>query len=163
MDLEPGRIGFMSTQRREDRRQHTSCTECEGEFGLTSPAPVAFSASASATVGTAPENHPNDEDRSLGTPARVATNSLQSDCCNLYLVNSAWLITQDNRRSLPPPGAGSPSATGTLTTHRSSLPFIPCPPGFASLHPTLPQFPAGHSRWMERYDGKRDLHLQHAA
>jgi hypothetical protein len=27
----------------------------------------------------------------------------------------------------------------------------------------LPQFPAGRRRRAERYDGKRDLHLQHAA
>ena len=157
MDLKPGRIGFMNTQRRENRptpatktcrrgprdsRQY-SCTEREEDSGPANLATIAQHRRAYATFGTA--------------PYMLATNSLQSDHLNLQIVK------QNIRRSSPPPGAGILAAADALTTHRSSLPFIPFSSGFASFHPTLPQFPAGHGRWMERYDGKRDLYLQHAA
>ena len=158
MDLEPGRIGFMSTQRRENRWQRTSCTQRAetssilGDESLSlvwkvsgnaSPGPVAQHGRAYATVGTA--------------PIWLATNSLQSDYSNLQLAR------QNIRRSSPPSGAGCGAAFATLATHRSSLPRIPSPSGFVCLHPTLPQFPAGKCRWTERYDGKGNLHLLYAA
>ena len=195
MDLEPGRIGFMNTQRREDRWQRITCTQRAGASPLSdrswSPgwlsddeisALIAQLSRAFAKVGTAPDwfhpsdedlspgapdwFHPSDEDLSPGAPDWLATNSLQSDYRCLNLVISAGFVCfvcKDSRRSSPPPGNGMRAATGALTTHRSSLPFIPSPSGFVSIHPTLPQFPAGKRRWLERYDGKRDLYLQHAA
>ena len=153
MDLEPGRIGFMSTQRRENRWQRTSCTKSARASGHANPAPIALHCRALATVGTAPP----------AISAWLATNSLQSDHSYLNFVTLAWFVSQDIRRSSPPPGAGIRAATGTRTTRRSFLPFIPSPAGFTGFHPTLPQFPVGDRRWTERYDGKRDLHLQHAA
>jgi hypothetical protein len=46
---------------------------------------------------------------------------------------------------------------------RSSFPPIAFPTGFAHLQPTSPHVPRALSSRAERYDGKRDLHLQHAA
>src|ERR1035437_6480371 len=84
MDLELGRIGFMSTQRREirstpatnasrrgprDRWQHMSCTESALSAGHSSLGQTAPHYRASASGGTAPPE----------VPARLATNSLQSD------------------------------------------------------------------------------------
>ena len=53
--------------------------------------------------------------------------------------------------------------TSTSATYGSSMPHIPSPSGLARLHPTLPRVPAGRRRWAERYDGKGNLYLQHAA
>jgi hypothetical protein len=162
MDLEPGRIGFMSTQRRENRWQRTSCTQRAGASrvpgdrslspgwrasGHANPAPIAQHGRAHAKVGTAPP----------ATRAWLATNSLQSDHRTIRLVK------QNIRRSSPSPRTGCRAASAILATHRSSLSFIPSPSGFVCLHPTLPQFPAGKRRWTERYDGKGNLHLLYAA
>jgi hypothetical protein len=154
----------MSTQRRENypspatktnrcgprnRWQRRSCARSAKVSGHANPAPIAPHRRAFATVGSAPN--------------WVAANSLQSDHSYLDFVTPAWFFQQDIRRGSPPPGAGFGAAGGTLTTRRSSLPFIPSPSGFADFHPTLPQFPALNSGWTERYDGKRDLYFQHAA
>ena len=173
MDLEPGRIGFMSTQRRENRWQRRSCTQRAetscilGDESLSrvwkvsgnaSPGPVARHSRALAKVGTAPIRfHPSDKDLSPGAPDWLATNSLQLDYSNLQLAR------QNIRRSSPPPGAGCGAAFDPLATHRSSFSRIPSPSGLVCLHPTLPRFPAGKRRWTERYDGKGNLHLLYAA
>ena len=192
----------MSTQRRENRWQRTSCTEsgipgdrsssqgwkrgvptrrflpggvqCAGPPGETFPGPVARHACANASGGTAPP----------GIPARLATNSLQSGYRFVKLVGLvrlvrivriaklvrlvrlaqiARLVRQDKLSGSPPFAAGRSRATGTPANHGSSLPHIPSPSGLAPLYPTLPRVPAGRRRRAERYDGKRDLHLQHAA
>jgi hypothetical protein len=147
MDRAPGRIGFMSTQRREIRWRHTSCTRYTGRSGKLIPGPIAQRSCAITSGGTAPP----------GFPAWLATNSLQSD----YRI--VQLVLQDLRHGSPPFGADPGAATGTPATHRSSPPQIPSFSGYARLHPTLPRVPAGRRRWAERYDGKGNLHLQHAA
>jgi hypothetical protein len=147
MDLEPGRIGFMSTQRRENRWQRLSCTEHASISAENYLLPVALLACAEANGGTAPP----------AASAWLATNSLQLE----YRIGQ--LVRQGYRRGSPPSGAGSRSATATPAILASSLPLIPFPSGFARIHPSLPQVPAGDSRWTERYDGKGNLHLQHAA
>ncbi len=147
MDLEPGRIGFMGTQRRENRWQRTSCTERAGISAENFLLPVAQLIRAQASGGTAPPVF----------WAWLATISLHLE----YRIGQ--LVRQDNRRGSPPPGAGRRPVTATPATLASSFPLIPFPSGFARIHPTLPQVPAGESRWTERYDGKGNLHLQHAA
>jgi hypothetical protein len=162
MDLEPGRIGFMSTQRRENRWQRISCTQRGSASGVpgdrsssqgwkvsghANPAPIAQHGRAYAKVGTAPP----------GVPVWLATNSLQSDHRTIKFAE------QNIRRSSPPTGAGCRAASATLATHRSSLPRIASPSVFVCLRSTLPQFPAGKRRWTERYDGKGNLHLLNAA
>ena len=147
MDLEPGRIGYMSTQRRENRWQRISCTGSAGVLGRESPSLFARQGPACATVGTAPP----------GTPVRLATNSPQSDH------QTAQLAAQDYHRGSPPPGAGLRAESGLPAAFGSSLSQIPAPSAIEPFHPALPHLPADQCRWMERYDGKRDLYLQHVA
>ena len=152
----------MSTQRREDRWQRSSCTASAGASrasgdgfsslrwrapGQAIPSPLARYGCADATVGTAPP----------GFKARTATISLQSD----YRI--VQLVLQELRHGTPPFWARCGAETGTPANHGSSLPHIPNPSGLASLHRTLPQFPAGRRHRAERYDGKGNLYLQHAA
>jgi hypothetical protein len=170
MDLVPGRIGFMSTQRRENHWQHRSCTQRAGASEYGNSAQIARYECARAKVGTAPP----------AKSARLATNSLQSDYRTIQLVQLVRIVQlvplstvpsvprgklckRHKTRSAPPFGAALGAAAGTLATLRSSLAFIPSPSGLVSLHPTLPRFPAGKRRWTERYDGKGNLHLLHAA
>ena len=167
----------MSTQRREDRSQRTSCTASAGAFrapgdrlsslrwgvskhGILSP--LARHGCAAAAVGTAPPGlspsfHPSDEDLSSGAPVKLATTSLQLG----YRI--VQLVLQYLRHGSPPLWAGLGAETGTPANHGSSLPHINSLSRLARLHPTtLPQVPAGNRRWAERYDGKGNLYLQHA-
>jgi len=172
----------MSTQRRENHWQHRSCTQRAGASEHGSFAPIARHDRAQAKVGTAPPAmpawfHPSDGDLSLGAPERLATNSLQSDYRTMRLVQFVQFVPlslvpsvprgklckRHRARSAPPFGAALGVAAGTLATLRSSLAFIPSSSGLVFLHPTLPCFPAGKRRWTERYDGKGNLHLLHAA
>jgi hypothetical protein len=151
----------MSTQRRENRWQRSICTKRVGALGQKESTPIAKKARAYATVGTAPPHitasfHPSDKNPSPGTPARLATNSLQSDH------RTKQLVGQD-RHGSPPSQAGNRTATGTPATCRSPHPLISSPSAFEPIHTASPHLPAGLSRWMERYDGKRNLYLQHAA
>jgi hypothetical protein len=145
----PAGQGLMSTQRRESRWRPIGCMDCADKLGLSSSAPLAWHSHAHASGGTAPPE----------VSARLATNSLQSDRQNSQLVR---LVTMEIRRGSPPPGAGS-RAHKLLGLRLKGLPPIPSPSGLARLHPSLPRVPAALSSRTERYDGKRDLHLQHAA
>ena len=151
----------MSTQRRENRWQRTNCTKRAGALGQKKSAPIAKKARAYATVGTAPPHtaasfHPSDKNLSPGAPERLATNSLQSDC------RTKQLVGQDYHGS-PPSLAGNRTVTGTPATCRSPLrSFLLLPPSSPSIQPRRISQQA-QCRWMERYDGKRNLHLQHAA
>ena len=157
MDRKPGRIGFMSTQRRENRStpatntcrrgpryrwQRTSCTERAEAPGVPTPSPRNGRADASGR--TAP---PKDR---IG----MATNSLQSDR------RTGQLVWQDVRRSSPPRGAGNCAVTSTPATHRSSSKHIPIPPGLAHFHFTLPQAPVGRRHRAESHPivGDREFH-----
>jgi len=166
----------MSTQRRENRWQHRSCTQRAGASEHGNSAPIARHGRAHAKVGTAPP----------AKSAWLATNSLQSDHRTIQIVQLVRIVQfvqlvrflshlavqsavrerhekRHNARSSTPSGASVSAATGTLTTPGSSHSFIPSPSGLVRLHPTLPRFPAGKRRWTERYDGKGNLHLLHAA
>ena len=145
----------MSTQRREDSRQQRSCTDVAKGMNQIWFVFIAWFARAIARVGTAP---PQAVDR---PPAKwLATNSLPLGH------RTSKLVRQDFRRtppSSPPTWAARNATTGTPATRRSSLPLTPAPPELERLHPSLPHIPAGKCLWTERYDGKRDLHFQHAA
>jgi hypothetical protein len=153
MDRAPGRIGFMSTQRREDRLRRTSCTGPSDALGSVVSGPRARCISAIASGGTAPPR----------LSARLATNSLQSGYRIVQLVQFVQFVRQDLRLSSPPFAASLGAANGRPASHGSSLPHIPSLSGLARLHPTLPRVPAGRRRWAERYDGKGNMYLQHAA
>ena len=152
----------MSTQRRENRWQRTSCTASAGASiapggrlsslgwrvsGQAFPSPLAQYGCVDATVGTAPP----------GLKARLATISLQSDH------RIVQLVLHELRLGSPPSRASFGAETSTPANHGSSLPHIPIPSGLARLHQALPRVPAGRRRWAERYDGKGNLYLQHAA
>ena len=147
MDHAPGRIGFMSTQRRANRWQRTGSTKRAAVLEISFPAPVVRSVRALANGGTAPPLY----------GAWLATNSLQLDHRFLQLAG------QEIRRGSPPPGPGHHTKYSYPATHGSSLRHIPFPSGSTRLHLTLSQDPTGNCRRAERYDGKRDLYLQHAA
>jgi hypothetical protein len=162
MDRVPGRIGFMSTQRRENRWRRTDCTR---RIGLSEKFFWSFKAKrgcVNASGGTAPPGipacfHPRDENPSPGAPEWLATNSLQLG----YRI--VQLVLQDLRHGSPPFGTGPGGEAGTPATHGASLPHISSPSCLTRIHPTLPQVPAGKCRWAERYDGKGNMHFQHAA
>ncbi len=168
MDRAPGRIGFMSTQRRENRWQRRSCTDRAGASGQARSASGmrpchAFASGVTAPPGAPACFDPSEEDLSPGAPEWWATNSLQTDHFLGQLVRSVCPGSQDIRRWTPPSGAGSRAVTGAVAAPRSSFLPISISSGLATFSRTLPQAPAGRRRWAERYDGKRDLHLQHAA
>ncbi len=160
MDRALGRIGLMSTQRRERNRwQRLDCAARAGVLGLLASASETRYGCATASGETAPL-------MSIIWLALawfhsiewLATNSLLSDHCFGMHVRLGFRSV-----SPPPTGAGRHPEAATQATHRSSLPHIPNVPARTRLHPTLPQDPAGRRRWAERYDGKRNLYLQHAA
>jgi len=124
------------------RWRRTNCTVRVDFHGIAFPDPNAQHGYSFASGGTAPPGlpvsfHPSDEDLSPGTPARLATNSLQL----------GYRIVQLVRRIVchgsPPFRAGLGAATGTRTTHGSSPPLIPSPAGHARFHPALPRVPTG--------------------
>ena len=183
----PGRIGFMSTQKRVSRspratgccrearfrRQRMSCTERAG--GRGSLAPPSIARFGCAVVGGLTASLlsilwsirawflPSDEHLSPGAPERLATRFLQVD---LPIGQRVRLVLTAERRVSPPPlGLHRPwlGALGVPTSPRSFPPPIPSPSGLTRLHWTLPQAPAADQRRAERYDGKRDLHFLHAA
>ena len=130
MDLELGRIGFMITQRREDRWQRTSCTNGARASGRLRLGLAAQDGRAYATVGTAPPEN--------STPVLLATNSLQSDYRTASLVRLVTFDIRQSLRSSPPLLGAERAAPGRPAMHGSSLRHTPIPPGFASLHPPLP-------------------------
>jgi hypothetical protein len=173
----PAGQGFMSTQRRENRWQRTSCTASAraskapgdsssslewGVSGQAIPSPLALFRSANATVGTAPPGfparfHPSDEGLSPGSLEQLATISLQSG----YRI--VQLVLQELRHGSLPPKASLGEETGTPANHGSSLPRISSLSRLPRLHRILVRVPAGGRRWAERYDGKGNMYLQHAA
>jgi hypothetical protein len=167
----------MSTQRRENRWQRTSCTASAGAYRAPGdkcsslewrvsrqaiPSPLAQYGCAAATVETAPPGfqarfHLSDLDLSPGLPEQLATISLQSDH------RIVKLVLQVLRLGSPPSRASLGAETGTPANHGSSPRHISSLSGLSRLHPTLTRVPAGRRRWAERYDGKGNMYLQHAA
>ena len=115
----PGRIGFMSTQRRENRWRRKICTRGAKASGMTLSGPAALLACTYVSGGTAPPE----------IPVRLATNSLHSG----YRI--VRLVLQDLRQSSPPLGAGPGAETGTPAIHGSSHSHTPAPSGPARFHP----------------------------
>jgi hypothetical protein len=161
----PAGQGFMSTQRRENRRQRRSCMERRQVSDQIWFALLAWFVRAIATVGTAPPSvqasfHPSDKNLSPGTPARLATKSLQLGHRTTKLVRQDFCRTSC---SSPPLRAARCAIVGIPTTRRLSLPLTPSPSNLERLHPSLPNNPAAKRRRTERYDGKGNLYFQHAA
>ena len=157
--IAPGRIGFMSTQRRDcrnssatdvrrrspRRRRALDCMVGVGFPGLLSPAPSAPFVHAQAGGLTA--------------TFWPATNSLPSDSLNIPLVR---LVPQDICRGSWPPGSVS-LAPEQPRLSLNGVPSFHSPSCLAYLPPSLPRVPVATGRRTERYDGKRDLYFQHSA
>jgi hypothetical protein len=161
MDLEPGRIGFMSTQRWESHSAPTTAKCWRGakrDWRRLSDTACAENREQPEVARTA--LHSSSPAMALTAPHREVTNSLQLDSCTSRYFE---LFAQEIRRGSPPVwevGLTNPSLTAN---RRSSLPLIPRPSVLELLHPALLQFPAANRSRTERYDGKRNLHFQHAA
>ena len=149
----PAGQGFMSTQRRADRStpatktchwgprrwQRTSCTDRTKDLGRISASLTVRKHCAHANRGTAPPGVlAKGEEASLMAP--VATNSLQSD---YRIVKLFKRDVSHSSQSSPPFGAGNRAVCGPPASFGLSLTPVPSPSGFAPLHPTLPQAPAG--------------------
>jgi hypothetical protein len=161
MDLEPGRIGFMSTQRWESHSAPTTEDCWQGatrDWRSLSDTACAENREQLEVARTALQS--SSPAKALTAPHWEATNSLQLDSCTSRYFE---LFAQEIRRGSPPNWDASHSVTSLTASRRSSLPLVPRPSDLESLHSALPQFPAADRSRTERYDGKRDLHFQHAA
>ena len=158
-----GRIWMMSTQRREARTT-LAAKICrlgmrlgswlrkrrDGVEGSEndSPRPSTQNFPAVAASRTVPPEIPD----------RVTTNSLRSDQRNQQLARLAPL---DIRLGSPPLGrALSQRSSGRCSPDSTPIHF---PAVSSRFHRALPWAPAALSCRTERYDGKRNLHFQHAA
>jgi hypothetical protein len=154
----PAGQGFMSAQRRDHRsirqanvrpRVHRCCgqhSRCAA--GARAKAPMALQYRADASAETA---SPSEWDR-------MATNSLQSDRRS----------REDRNLRLRQRNASLENRIGCTRPAVNHMPQSPRPSpqptsSPSRLHLTSPLIPAGQPSWAERYDGKRDLHLLHAA
>jgi len=158
----------MGTQRREDRSapttemyswghgirwQRTDCAERTEGVRDFIPARVVWHVRAVAGVETA-------QPFELAT---TATKSLLVDHPHRLFVRSVRLDVQDICGWTSPEESGSSAVNGRRATRRRSLPHTPILSDFAVFRQALPQDPVGDSRWAERYDGKGNLYLKHAA
>jgi hypothetical protein len=155
-----GRIGIMSTQRRDGRWAPT--TEI-GRRSLRYRSRLAQgrdlanrSKQANAVLPTWSFSAPNAFDRMVfpaaHLPAMAARNPLQQDT--------------RNKQHVRPLCPGSPPlgrAAGFGPLRLIGYPPIPSPAVFARLHPTLPDVLAASGSRTERYDGKGNLYFKHAA
>jgi len=164
----------MSAQRREDRpaatrtsrRESGRCWRHSGSMGAEAMASSALQGWAGASGATAGPggrvDHPANEDLFAGAPRRMATKSLRSDHrqsdCRTGRLNGN--VGSEFRRGSPPVAVRRVASTCTPESPRLSPPPTSSP---SRLHPAFTEIPDGQRRWAERYDGKRDLHFQHAA
>ncbi len=131
VDRATGRIGFMSTQRRENRWRRMSCTKRSEASGKSILSPNARFGCTIANGGTAPPEF----------SAWLATNSLQLGYRIVQLVQHVLLdriFRQDLRQSWPPSGASSDAKIGRSTNRGFTLPLSPSHCRIARLHPDLP-------------------------
>jgi|SRR5580658_2488184 hypothetical protein len=91
---------------------------------------------------------------------REATKSLHSEC-RVVLYELYERLGAGPVENSPPRAANSPVTPTRIASTRSSPQPISNPD--RSLHPFVPQSPAGLIRWTERHDGKGNMYLQHAA
>jgi len=146
--IAPGRIGFMKTQRLQDCLRLARCKDCVGNSGIQFPSSPARELPAIAAGQTAPPVHRS---------ASAATKSLLSDHPRQSFVR---LVSFQLRFGSPPKQA---SERRLIRSFFPGVPHMPSFAGSALSHLTLPCVPAALSRRTERYDGKRNLHFQHAA
>jgi hypothetical protein len=165
MDRMPGRIGFMSTQRRANRKR-LYCTIRAEASGITGD-----------ESSSQRSNNP-DFGSAFATPYRAVDYGRTAPMISTFWSLFIWLATNSlltdyqlpklerfhRQRSSPAQGGpGDATAVKPLATQRSSILHIPNFPARTRIHLSLPHAPAGQRRWAERYDGKRNLYFKHAA
>lgn len=177
-DRAPGRIGFMSTQKRETPRKRAICTERAPAAGIRFAVSVARYVCAAALGRTAPLwsivwsvwawFHPRGNQWLPGT-LKAATKFLHKD--QPYRQGVQLEFAAERSGAAPPVWACGRQRRQRLVFQLAACgglpaspghPAIPLPPGFASLAVTLPHAPAPVGR-AERQDGKRDLYFLYAA
>ena len=136
--IAPGRIRFMSTQRREDRWRLASCKDCAGSLGREFPGLPGRNLPANAAGRTAPPE----------TPAIAATNSLPSDDRN-----------QQPVRLLQP--GSPPPRQASAQRQLLELPFGSPPIPFRAISAQFPSslavcwdsqvLPDGKVRWQKKF------------
>ena len=159
--IAPGRIGFMSTQRRDDRgtrRAETGPGEAGSAWRLQS---------CMDRTGSCGERLFASRARNL---ARIAAGET-APLARLPMYEAKKFLRSDPRKQQrfvrlfrigPPPR--EPAAMPKPFVDRSSGdPPLLSPIHGARLHRTLPRVPAALSCRTERYDDKGNLYLQHAA
>ncbi len=145
----------MSTQRRDTYWLRNRCAHRAGTLRCSGLAPVTRYRHALANGITARPDR----------PVELATNSLQKDH-HLKDRRVGRIVAEDvasSKQRTIASGTARSKQAGPPAAHGSSLSLLSISSGSALLHLTLPQAPTGDRRWAERYDGKRDLHFQHAA
>jgi hypothetical protein len=163
-----GRIGFMSTQRRNGRSVPPTDT---GRWKLRHGSRLAHDqdrANRAHRSGHAKARQANAVPLSWNFPAYVFQQAVWPVFSLAMAVRAA--LRQDDRnqqrvRHLCPalPPLRQAAAHRPILDRRTGYPPTHFPAVFALLHSTLPQGPAAFCCRTERYDGKRNLHFQHAA
>jgi hypothetical protein len=154
----PAGQGFMSAQRRDHRsirqakvrrRVRRCCgrrSRCAAGVGATAPRALQHRADASA------------ETASTDGLVLKATKSLRSD--HRKRAPRSYRLPRRNASLEYRIGCTRPAEDHMPQSPRPSPQPISSP---SRLHLTSPLIPAGQTGWTERYDGKRDLYLLHAA
>ena len=158
--IAPGRIGFMSTQRRDGRSAPTTEAGRRGTRHGSRLAHCKDLQNRANRLGHANADSltwdiPASASRQM--PAMAAPSTLQQDTrCDISKqqpVRSFWPGSPPVRQA---------AALETFFDRLIGYPPTPSPAVFALFHPTLPHVSAAFRRRTERYDGKGNLYLQHA-
>jgi len=158
--IAPGRIGFMSTQRRKGRSTPTTETGRRSTRHGSRLALCKYLANRANRLGQANavlltwDFPASASGLTAYLPAQAAPSTLQQDTRNQQPVRSYC------------PGSPPVRQAAALRPYFDRLigyPPIPSPAVFARVHPTLPHVPAAFSCRTERYDGKGNLYFKHAA
>jgi hypothetical protein len=147
--IAPGRIGFMSTERRDGRSAPTTAA---GRRSQRHGSRLAYRKDRANRSGQSDANWIFPAFASART-AMAVRNTLRRDHRNQQHVRSYCTGSPPLRPA---------TAQGPYFERINGYPPLSSA-GFAPLHRTLPHVPAAFCCRTERYDGKGNLYLQHAA
>ena len=155
--IAPGRIGIMSTQRRDGRSAPTTDIGCRSTRHGSRLAQGTDLANRANRLGLA-----NTVSPTWNIPANASG--------DISAMATPSTLRQDtrNQQSVRFLCSGSPpiwqaAAHGPFFDRLIGYPPIPFPAVFARVHRTLPHVPVAIGCRTERYDGKGNLYIQHAA
>lgn len=154
--IAPGRNEFMSTQRRDCRSARRTG---KGSMSLRCGSRLAVGEDR-VTGGVWAEMVWTFFAYAAGLMAIAARIPLRQDRRNSRRDRFQWHVW--SLSSGLPPFRQANVSKASLDCSTGYLPIL-SPAVFARSHRTLPLVPAAQSSWMERYDGKGNLHFKHAA